>query len=777
MSRKILSLLILALAVTGLVFGQSQPPNAQFTGGTVAFTTGGAVFVDDAGFDTPLENGSPLDTSGTISVPAGTFLEVVLTTEAGATISMRMSGPTEFAFSLGPIENPDANLSVSGGRARAVARGLTGSGQQVRVRTGNTVGGVRGTDFSLGGDGEGEIFTLPEQDGSSSLFVETPDGELEVPAGFGFAPDEGVVGWGAERISGALNGLLSFQAPDLQNLSRDLNNLLEQVQQVQQQAQQAIQDANEAAAQAEPEPEPEPEPVEPAQPEFEDQTPEWVLNTLDALGFELGSVTIDGVTYGKVVGQPAFALGRWNFGLYLPVIYQSNLFDPQDWYRPAGNDEWSFGTDQEDTQAAALDAIADTALKFRFIEFNDRDAFLRGADDASLFFKLGNLNNLSLGYGIVMQDFANDTDFPAIRRVGINVGLQGERLGFEALTNSFGNPEVIGLRVFLGRGVSIGAGAAVDLSPASALPSTEAAFADYIAADPVFVNPAADVSLSILRNADALNATLFGQAGTFVPVLRNAFGDVPAGPFVGAEGLSGDFTDIIASYGVTSGVLGNIGPIDYRLEYRDFVGEFIPSFYGPGYERLRGDRVIDALDYALAATNDTIGTDPIRTTGVYGEIGGTFFDLVTLTGGYFWPWQVLEDGTVQITEDDLIDLSMTVSIPRGTFDFLSNGDLTGSISYTRTGFAPTIIGAPLFPEYDQGIEGISLLDANTTLSGEIIYPVAPIMNIAVVVTTTVLRNEDGSLQYDPVTGNPRYAPSITVETRISGGGGAPAEEE
>lgn len=775
MSRKILSLLILTLAVTGLAFGQ-QPPNAQFTGGTVAFTTGDAVFVDDEGFDSVLENGSPLNTSGTISVPAGGFLEIILTTEAGASISMRLSGPTEMAFSLGPIDNPNANLSVSGGRARAVARGLSASGQQVRVRTGNTVGGVRGTDFSLGGEGEGEIFTLPEEDGSSSLFVETPEGELEVPPGFGFAPGEGVVGWGADRISNALGGLLSFNSAELQGLSRDLNNLLEQVQQVQQQAQQAIQDANQAA-QAQTEPEPEPEPVVDAEPEFEDQTPEWVLNTLDALGFELGSVTIDGVTYGKVVGQPTFALGRWNFGLYLPVIYQSNIFDPSDWYRPAGNDEWSFGTDQEDTQAAVLDAIADTALKFRFIEFNDRDAFLRGADDASLFFKLGNLNNLSLGYGIVMQDFANDTDFPAVRRVGINVGLQGERFGFEALTNSFGDPEVLGLRLFLGRGFSIGAGAAVDLFPASALPSTEAAFADYIAADPIFVNPAADISLSILRNAEALNATLFGQAATLVPVLRNAFGDVPAGPFVGAGGLSGDFTDVIANYGVSAGVLGNIGPIDYRLEYRDFVGEFIPSFYGPGYERLRGDRVIDTLDYAQASVNGTLGTDPIRTTGVYGEAGGTFFDLVTLTGGYFWPWEILEDGTVQITEDDLIDLSLTVTVPRGTFDFLSNGDLTGSLSYIRTGFAPTIIGAPLFPDYDRGLEGVSLIDANTTLAGEIIYPVAPIMNIAVVVTTTVLRNADGSLQYDPITGNPRYAPSITVETRISGGGGAPASEE
>ena len=52
------------------------------------------------------------------------------------------------------------------------------------------------------------------------------------------------------------------------------------------------------------------------------------------LGFEIGSVTIDGETYAKAVMQPQFEIGKFRAGLYLPVIYQDNLFDPDSMVPP-----------------------------------------------------------------------------------------------------------------------------------------------------------------------------------------------------------------------------------------------------------------------------------------------------------------------------------------------------------------------------------------------------------------------------------------------------------
>ena len=66
----------------------------------------------------------------------------------------------------------------------------------------------------------------------------------------------------------------------------------------------------------------------------------------DFLGMEIGSITIDGKTYSKVLLQPEFAIGDLQLSLYLPVVYETDLFNPDDWHHPAGNDEWSFGTDQ-----------------------------------------------------------------------------------------------------------------------------------------------------------------------------------------------------------------------------------------------------------------------------------------------------------------------------------------------------------------------------------------------------------------------------------------------
>ena len=61
-------------------------------------------------------------------------------------------------------------------------------------------------------------------------------------------------------------------------------------------------------------------------------------------GHGIGSVTIDGTSYSKVVLAPEVRIGRLKLGLYLPVIYNGDLFNPSTWYEPGGNNEWDFGS-------------------------------------------------------------------------------------------------------------------------------------------------------------------------------------------------------------------------------------------------------------------------------------------------------------------------------------------------------------------------------------------------------------------------------------------------
>ena len=90
----------------------------------------------------------------------------------------------------------------------------------------------------------------------------------------------------------------------------------------------------------------------------------------DHAGMEIGSVTIDGVSYSKVVVSPEVRIGRLELGFYLPVIYSSDLFDPSSWYRPKGNNEWDFGSAYwgDDNFKAALDLATDLILKIKYLE-------------------------------------------------------------------------------------------------------------------------------------------------------------------------------------------------------------------------------------------------------------------------------------------------------------------------------------------------------------------------------------------------------------------------
>ena len=199
----------------------------------------------------------------------------------------------------------------------------------------------------------------------------------------------------------------------------------------------------------EPAPEPEPEPEEeevveeeqppaeevpaipetPAEPVAEEEEPapaepgpfDAAFDKLrEILGMEIGTMTIDGTTYSKAILQPEFSLGRLKMALYLPIIYESNMFKPSDWYHPEGNDEWSFGTDYDwkPTPGEAFRTLPVTSFS--------RSNTSSGANSAtSSSSRWAISTNMTIGHGLLMYNYANDADFPTVRRVGLNMGTLG----------------------------------------------------------------------------------------------------------------------------------------------------------------------------------------------------------------------------------------------------------------------------------------------------------------------------------------------------------------
>jgi hypothetical protein len=204
---------------------------------------------------------------------------------------------------------------------------------------------------------------------------------------------------------------------------------------------------------------------------------------MDFLGMEIGTVTWKGLGKGRdpAAVQDQQAQG----GLYLPIIYHNDLFDSGDWYRPDGNDEWSFGTDQSGWDEVAVDLVNDIFLKIRYIEWGEqRDPF---------FFKFGNWGDLTMGHGSIMRHYANDLDFPSERKLGLNLGLDGKKGGLEAMISDAAEPQLFGLRPYWKPGggrFAMGFTALTDLNP------EQVAYGDAaVNGQPLFLNGGLELSI------------------------------------------------------------------------------------------------------------------------------------------------------------------------------------------------------------------------------------------------------------------------------------------
>jgi hypothetical protein len=667
-------------------------------------------------------------------VTANTTAEIRLTPNGSI---IKLAKNTEFRLdSMQGVKGADINgFTLASGKLRAVASRTAGSKYEVRTPT--AVCGVRGTDFGVG--------VIP----GSMEAVAVRDGLVEFIKQTGQAVTLGA-GQAADTFAAVFQPI-NLSPAQLAEAFRDMD----------------FTKLDPAAVPREA-PKPEPPkasetPVPPALPPEPPKEPaekkpgamDPVLNFLrDHIGMEVGSVTIDRETYSQVIVQPMFNIGKFRAAFYLPIIYTGDLFNSNDWYRPRGNNEWSFGTDQDwdhEPTEGVKDILRDLALKIRFIEYgNQRDPF---------FFKVGNLNGLTLGHGSLMRNYANDTDFPAVRRVGVNLGVDAGPVGFEAINNDLAEPEIYGARLYvrpfhpfrLGFGFS----AAADIDPAGDMPEDFAALLPFDPRDidPIFLNVAADIDLPLFEG-DIASLVLFADAAGLLPYLRNDFtlsALETRGLVTKALFYEDDGTTKLRNYGLMAGLFGNIMILDYRLEYRQYHGIFRPGFYGPAYDRTRGQSAAALLDYLADPSNPEYDK---LTMGIFGEAGFTLFEHLRFEAGYLWPFEI-ENGDISVSEEDYLELKLILGkglIPVKPFDGFQL-----SLFYSRYKFVPTLLSGD-----DKDLE---LFDANTVVKGELIYPVASTIDLAFTVTTTVVRNSDGTIRYDS-NGNPKWAPSIGIETRI-----------
>jgi hypothetical protein len=647
---------------------------------------------------------------------------------------IKVAPQTAFAIdSIQGREGADRSaFDLSVGRIRAVAARAGGSAYE--FRTPFAVGGVRGTDFVLD--------VAPNS--NNAIFVRSGSVEFtNLTTGESILVNEGQ---GADVFAETF-GAAPIPAGQLRSLFDSLEF-------------QALEPLDVNRPEGEPPSDAETADPEPAgtgeEPQASDQSPQAtdprVGNAatdrlLEILRLEAGSVLVDGRTYGKVVFQPEIRRDRFALGFYVPIVYSDNLFDATSWYRPGGNNEWSFGADkdwQANPWGALGDLATDAALKLRYARYREQgDPF---------FAKVGNLSGITLGHGILVHDYANDWDFPGTRRIGFNLGIDRERNGVELLVNDLLDPALYGARLYyrpFSAPLGFGLSATADLRPASTLPQDEPLYDQTRTTDPILVNVGLDLEFPVV-DSERLRLVAFSDIAAPIPYLRE---DVTDGN--GAD--SGLQTGIVVdpesgellNFGTMTGVLGSVGRLRFRGDYRTFRGIFRPFYVSGPYDRIRGQLAAETVGYFVDSDADRYDNYGM---GFYGEAALSLVrDRLLVRAGYLWPWEVAETGGWQPADDDQLLLEIRAE------ERLLPIPLSVALRYERRGFVPTL--------YDRGdYEGAGLFDANTTLRGEVAYRVSPGLSLALTASTALVYTDDGEIAYND--GRPETATTVTVETRI-----------
>ncbi len=138
----------------------------------------------------------------------------------------------------------------------------------------------------------------------------------------------------------------------------------------------------------------------------------------------LGSVTIDGELYNRIALRPVIPIGKIKLGLDFYININSN------------GDIYTADYNFNNTK----DGIRSLIDKIRFIQYaNINDPF---------YFMFGNLNNVMLGNGILVNGYTNALEYPSNRKFGFRLGADFGTIGIECILSDFKyDPGLIAFRM------------------------------------------------------------------------------------------------------------------------------------------------------------------------------------------------------------------------------------------------------------------------------------------------------------------------------------------
>ena len=410
------------------------------------------------------------------------------------------------------------------------------------------------------------------------------------------------------------------------------------------------------------------------------------------MGMGVGAVTLDGVLYNQIAARPTFKIGKIGVGLDI-VLYIDN----------EGNirkDDWD-----------------------NFASYVDKIFFLSwGNKGDPIYAKVGGLDNITIGNGILVNGYTNMLEYPDVKRMGVDFSFSSKNIGVEAFMadwKEFGGesktPGLVAARASykgkIGLPFTAGLSFAGDVNPYNAFdkdrdgdkysdlidmfPDDSEAWEDnldrdrdglidnnlglsnnlledIVRANPNYTGIDTDVDpITIEKISEMMTSAprIYSAAFDFtVPVLSNKILGInlyTEEAVLHYSGRDSSFNMIgMAPIGISSSILGGI--VSLKLEYRIAQENFVYGFFDRNYDIARV--------YVEQENNSIVGKTKMDAVmnqnipavkGVYGAITGNLFNVVTLSGSYM---------DMRSGDDQIKSFNTMASLKKGLVPKLSGAD-------------------------------------------------------------------------------------------------------
>lgn len=382
-----------------------------------------------------------------------------------------------------------------------------------------------------------------------------------------------------------------------------------------------------------------------------------------------GSVTIDGKIYNQIAMRPEIPIGKMGIGLdlYIYIDGEGNFY----------KESWDF---------------SNTKAGYRTLL--DKIYYIRWARPGNpLYFRAGSLLYTTLGQGILVNGYSNTLEYPQVRRIGLDLKAQISGFGIEYIQSDFKRvPGIVGLRLSknLIPKLDIGFSIVTDVDQNKGLSNRDddkyPDVFDHFPDDGDKWDEAQEDKYNwkpIYDNYIAPNDTitfddwfdeLIGLADSLdLPLNPNPFKpeDFESDPITGysfdlsyrlnsritlysqfaqligeTRELGEDFRRDLGFGIVPIGILGRVGPIDLRAEFRKNTRNFIFNYWDRSYDV---NRIVYVDSTLITKESELYKYGSMQ--GIYAELSSNIFNFATLGLGY----QDLNGEQWDKNENDYID--------------------------------------------------------------------------------------------------------------------------